>query len=315
MGVVVCVSPAAWANRPLCDHVVNVLAQLLDNDADGQPDDPALVQFMVQKQFHLVVPATEGESESWWPPKDGVGQMTGLWEAVPGSCDVPTHRGATADRSTWAAVVGNTPGATGCDPGRDATVEEAHHLIMEAAARVYPAKWGSAFTSEAGKAVQATNGNCGNGYTADWTDPSSGGCVGQYAYNDPTCDEACLVVEGVYWASVAYMGGLYTRARADFARNEWLMTAPDAGMAVLPAGVGNARTLQEGAPALYALVSDTTSAQNAWLPAVMPDGKYLGPANSSGSGGGPSTSSSRTEAPVSVVVCLLAALALACLAV
>jgi hypothetical protein len=55
------------------------------------------------------------------------------------------------------------------------------------------------------------------------------------------------------------------------------MPTPDDSMAVEPAGVGNAKSLQTGSPALYALVSDTSSTGHAWLPAIMPDGNYQGP--------------------------------------
>ena len=41
--------------------------------------------------------------------------------------------------------------------------------------------------------------------------------------------------------------------------------------------MANAISLQEGSPALYALVADTTSEGHAWLPATMPDGRYRPP--------------------------------------
>ena len=44
------------------------------------------------------------------------------------------------------------------------------------------------------------------------------------------------MVEGIYWASVSYMGGLYTRQRAASIQNEWLLATPDASMAVEPPG-------------------------------------------------------------------------------
>lgn len=65
--VSICVTPAAWstaANRERCDHVANVLAQLLDNDADGVVDDAAVVQHMVTNNYVLWVPATEQDSDS-----------------------------------------------------------------------------------------------------------------------------------------------------------------------------------------------------------------------------------------------------------
>jgi hypothetical protein len=42
----------------------------------------------------------------------------------------------------------------------------------------------------------------------------------------------------------------------------------------VPSGIANAKTLQRGSPAQYALVSNTGSAGHAWLPAVMPTGSY-----------------------------------------
>ena len=127
-----------------------------------------------------------------------------MWEAFPNFCDSPIHRGASAtDRSTWEAAKDTT---SGCDANRDATTEETLHLITEAAAVLYPSLWDSDFTSSAGAAISAANGNCGWGYSGNYVNPSTGGCTGQYAYDDSTCDQACIVVEGIYWAITSYIG-------------------------------------------------------------------------------------------------------------
>jgi len=318
-GVVVCVTPAAWAASPAkCSHIAGVLAQLLDNDADGKADDPPLVRYMAANHMSMWVPATESDNESGGPP---IGQMTGIWETILNSCDTPTNRGASGtDRSTWAAAVGATPGATGCDPARDATMEEVFHLITEGAAGLRPAIWGTSKASKAGAAAFALNGNCGWGYAGTYKNPSTpGACVGTYAYSDKTCDERCVVVEGVYWAVVTKMGGLYTTARASSVKQEWLLTVPDKGMAALPAGVANAATFEEGAPALHALVTDITSDGHKWLPSIMPDGKYVvadaNAVSSPGSGIASLSGASRCAAAplagtlvAAVVVALVAAL-------
>ena len=295
-GIAVCVTSAAWSvSQERCNHVVHVFYQLMDNDADGNVDDSTVHAHMVSNGYLLVVPATESDAESTTqtyslPPGVGQAQMTGVWEAVPNSCDTPTNRGASAsDRSTWAAAVDTSD--LSCDSQRDATTEEVLHLITMAAAFVYPELWGESYSSAAGAAIQAANGDCGWGYSYDWKDPSGNGCTGpyaymyddwtcdctgHYAYDDWTCDEPCIVVEGIYWASVAYIGGLYTQQRAASIQSEWLLATPDASMAVEPPGVANAISLQAGSPDLYALVADTTSVGHAWLPAIMPDGRYSG---------------------------------------
>ena len=292
-GVSVCLSPAAKdqckdklsppsSPMSLCDHVAHVLAQLLDNDADGKADDERLTKFMVANNYYLVVPSSEKDFEAWTSgavPPPGTPQMTGLFEAYPGSCDTPINRGASnTDRATWVAAVDNTPGKTSCDPRRDATTEEVLHLMTAAAGAIWPETWGPQFASTAGGAVAATNGNCGWGFAGNYKNPrgSSPACSGQYAYDDSTCDEGCIVVEGVYWASVAWMGGLMTNDRASSVAQEWQMTVPDATMAsALPSGQANAKTLEEGAKSLFNLVSDTTSDGHKWLPKIMPDGNYI----------------------------------------
>ena len=214
-GVPICVSKKGWAkvaNRAKANHVAHVFYQLLDNDADGVPDDSDFLNYMVNKGYLLWVPDSESDSkkDGNWPSGVGVTQMTGLFEAVLGTCQSPANRGADPkDRSTWAAAVETTKG---CSTKRDATTEEIHHLMTVAAGKLWPDLWGRSFQSEVGKAIQAANGNCGWGYTNNWKDPSTNKCQGQYAYNDKTCDEECLVVEGIYWASVSYIGGLYTKA-------------------------------------------------------------------------------------------------------
>ena len=274
-GVPICVTQAAYNSGETAkiNHIANVMAQLLDNDADGVVDDSAVVNKMVSDNYFLFVALSESDSESASFPSQGRGQLSGIWEAWPNACDVPTNRGATTDRSTWAAALDPS---NGCRYERDATTEEILHLITEAASELWPSKWGKSYSSSAGAALNAANGNCGWGYSNNWIDPGSKGCSGQYAYDDDTCDVGCIVVEGIYWASISYIGGLYYNGRASSIAREWLMPTPDDGMTLIPSGVDNARTLQNGSPALYELISDTTSTGHAWLPATMPDGNYQG---------------------------------------
>jgi len=280
--VPVCLTFDAWYNGGGCsdktkvNHVVQVFYQLLDNNADGVVDDPDVVNELVNNGYLLVVPLTENDDADcdFLASIGAQYQFTGLYEAVVHSCDVPNHRGASAtDRSTWSDAF-DLDGKD-CDRDRDATVEEILHLITGAAASIYPSKWGANYQSEAGTAIQNSNGNCGWGYSRDWINPSSNKCEGQYAYDDRTCDSACIVVEGIYWAIISYIGGLYTTDRAQAIDNEWLMATPDSSMTVIPKGVSNAISLELGSPALYSLVSDTSSEGHKWLPEIMPDGRYF----------------------------------------
>jgi len=278
--VTICYTQKAWdkGDKKKIDHIAHVLAQHIDNDADGEIDHPDLISYVVNNDMFMFV--KYDESEQAQKPDDGWGQMTGLWEAVLNSCNVPSNRGASdTDRSTWSSAVENTPGSTQCNPGRDATVEEIHHLLADAAAQLYPDEWGTTSSSKAGSLVLALNGDCGWGN--NWINPGGQNpkCTGTYAYNDQTCKEDCRIVEGVYWASISWIGGLYTSEYASDIGNEWLMTVPDSSMTALPKTYKNAATLEEGAPDLYNFISDTTSQTHLWLPRIMPNGVYGGKSN------------------------------------
>ena len=135
-GVGLCVNQGGFTNqRAKCDHMANVIAQLIDNDADGQPDDVAVNNLMKSGNNYVfakeLASDVSGSSRAPEPLCEtmsgtdscyGKGPPSGIYEAVPNSCGSPTNRGASAtDRSTWAAA---TVPTNNCNPKRDATVEE-----------------------------------------------------------------------------------------------------------------------------------------------------------------------------------------------
>ena len=62
-------------------------------------------------------------------------------------------------------------------------------MITEAASTLWPSLWGKSYSSSAGAAISAANGDCGWGYSGNFKDPSGGSCSGTYAYSDTTCDQ------------------------------------------------------------------------------------------------------------------------------
>ena len=170
LGVYICLSKKAYEDElAKCDHIASVFAQLLDENEDGVADDASVLNKMTsgstEGPWAMIVPVDESDDSDLSGMTGVKGQLTMTREATINSCDVPANRGASnTDRSTWAAAVDNTPGSTGCNSCRDATVEECLHLIQEAAAQAYPSKWGTTYSSTAGQAASAANGDCGWGY-------------------------------------------------------------------------------------------------------------------------------------------------------
>ena len=166
-GVLLCATPKASSSTIKLNHIANVLAQLIDNNADGIADDIQVVKKMISANHYIWIPLDNADTHFFGSPLKptiGNGQKSGIYEAFPNSCDVPSNRGASnTDRSTWMQAIDNTPGATGCDINKDASVEELLHSITDAAGILWPSVWGNTKTSTAGAAAYLANGNCGWG--------------------------------------------------------------------------------------------------------------------------------------------------------
>lgn len=171
------------------------------------------------------------------------GQPLYAYETHPDSCAYPSNR-ASGD----------------CNPEYDAALEEILHMITSQGLQyVYRDTFGENADSEVGRLLFKLNGDCGWGYTGDWIDPSSGNCLGFYAYNDETCDEECLVAEGIYWALTSILDTQNYSDRIDSISNEWLLYTSD--------------LVETNAPDLYSLLTDKAS--HPWLPTNLPE-PYLG---------------------------------------
>merc|ERR1712085_130580 len=61
--VTICYTRKAWDNgdKKKIDHIAHVLAQYIDNNADGKIDDPDLISYMVNNDIFLFVPYDEND--------------------------------------------------------------------------------------------------------------------------------------------------------------------------------------------------------------------------------------------------------------
>jgi len=185
----------------------------------------------------------DGGRDDDWAMSFDEGQPLYAYETHPDSCAYPSNR-ASGD----------------CNPEYDASLEEILHMITSQGLQyVYRDTFGENADSEVGRLLFELNGDCGWGYTGDWIDPSSGNCSGFYAYNDETCDEECLVAEGIYWALTSILDTQNYSDRIDYISNEWLLYTSD--------------LVETNAPDLYSLLTDKAS--HPWLPTNLPE-PYLG---------------------------------------
>lgn len=164
-------------------HAANVMAQYLDNDEDGNVDDPTVLNVMKGVNAYMLMWKKENDLDKVDPGQVGeYGQDLGNDETIP----------------EW-----HSNGHTG---QFDASLEEVWHIITHAGyARAYP----SAFGESAGSALAAAMDIARGGHFTSIPNPYPAGAW--YTYDDETCDYPCMVAEYFYWAMTSILGAQANR--------------------------------------------------------------------------------------------------------
>ncbi len=172
-------------------HAANIMAQYLDNDEDGNVDDQAVVDKMVENKAFLVMWANESDLNSF--PSGRLGQDLGNAETNPNYV---------------------SSGLTG---RFDAALEEVLHIINNAGhSYAYPEAFGQNEESELANAMDIARGG------KFLTIPSSYPADAWYTYDDTTCDYAsCQTIEYMYWALTSILGAQASNDRLSEIQNEW----------------------------------------------------------------------------------------------
>jgi len=166
-------------------HTANVLAEYLDNDEDGNIDQPEVLAALKGSSnaqiATMVLFATEEEQES----------KQSQFEAFENSI--------TRAQNLFAMEIFEN-GSNGSD--RDATLEEVLHLVTDKGwDEAFPSIWGEKEGSSIANAMDLARGG------KFLTIPSSYPSGAWYTYYDETADYGTQVTEYVYWATTTYLGG------------------------------------------------------------------------------------------------------------
>ena len=171
-------------------HAANLMAQYLDNDEDGTPDNQAVVDQMVANNAFMVMWSSENDLNNIEPPSGWEGQDLGNDETQPN-------------------YISN--GKTG---RFDAALEEVLHIITHAGyANVYPEVFGEGVGTSLGDAMDIARGGQ---FTSI---PSSYPAGAWYTYDDSTCGYSCMATEYIYWALTSMLGA--QENRLDEIQQEW----------------------------------------------------------------------------------------------
>ena len=181
-------------------HAAGVLAQYLDNDEDGVPDNPAVVEAMVTENAVLVMFADFEE-------RDSAGSA--LWES------------GQVDDYAMQDLEGHETLPE--DGGFDGAIEEVLHLVSFAGyEKAYPSVFGSDPGSEIGDAMDLARGGRFLEIPPEYPEEA------WYHYDDETCEYGCMVHEYFYWALTTLLDAQSDPARCEWLANEWELCTPEA---------------------------------------------------------------------------------------
>lgn len=200
-------------------HAANVLAQYLDNDEDGTPDNSRVIRAMKANQATLIMFATAEEAERIISTLES--DSTELLDAM-----------------ILQDLYGEETHPDGAAQGVfDATYEEVLHLITHSGyAIAYPDVFGERPGTELADAMDVARGGrflrVPRRYPGDaW-----------YTYDDETCDYGCQVTEYIYWGLTSLLEAQDYPGRADEIADEWRLNTSE--------------TFTDGDPKLHALLTD-----------------------------------------------------------
>ena len=216
-------------------HTANVLAEFIDNDSDGIPDDVDVLKHLVEDNYVVPVWTTSERSDFWQKARgtyceDNISMAASMYY----------------DEDQWAL------GGIKKNGTWDTNLEEVWHVVTRGWSGTYPEAFSVAKPSLLTDAMDVARG----GYFEKV--PSKYPPEAWYKYYDESCEYECQASEYIYWALMANIGALdpeLTGKCADSA-DEWnICTADDLGDKDI-------------------LISELLNNMRFKLPTRIPDGSY-----------------------------------------
>ncbi len=183
-------------------HAAGVMAQYLDNDADGAADDPPVLAAMLDANATLTLFGDEDD------PDD-----SDFFDSE--MVDTYNVQDLFAEETL--------PGGSNDEAGFDASLEEVLHLICDYGyADAYPDRFGT--DSSPGSSLTAAMDLARGGHFADIPDPYPS--EAWYHYDDDSCDYSCQATEYMYWATTTLLGAQDYGERCEEIFEEWELCSP-----------------------------------------------------------------------------------------
>ena len=167
-------------------HAASILAEYIDNDEDGIPDNPKIMKALIEGQGAIVMRKTEKEKITGPRPR---GQELYDEETIPNARE----------------------------QGRfDASLEEILHMVSDVGwAGAYPEVFARVPGTEISNALDKARGERFEDVPERYPDDA------WFTYYDETCDYDCQNSEYIYWALTSILGAHDFPGRYEQIKDEW----------------------------------------------------------------------------------------------
>ena len=170
---------------------IQVMAEYLDNDENGKPDNAAAVEALASRDASIIMAISERELNRIDPDR---------WHGA----------GFTANVALWATETNPKNGRF------DATLEEILHLITaHGYANAYPRVFGERPGTQLGDCLDAARGGRFLGVPKKYPKGA------WFTYDDRTCEYRCMATEYIYWALTSILGAQKSPERRREIEHEW----------------------------------------------------------------------------------------------
>ncbi len=197
-------------------HAANVLAEYLDNDEDGVPDDRHVMNALVEKKAIIIMTKDSGDE----------------WEAIHEDLNYAfpdaVYHNNYANQTSPNAIE---------DGVFDGSWEEILHLLTRHGwGNAYPTVFAPVPGSKVAAAVDLARGGHFKDAPEQYPDGS------WYNYYDASCRYGCQIDEYMYWTITSILGAQNLPGRAERINAEWPLNTKD--------------KVRDGDPSVYTLLTD-----------------------------------------------------------
>jgi hypothetical protein len=186
------------------NHAVNIMAEYLDNDEDGSPDNKAVVEKLLEKEAAMILFKNENEEEKMMDKYGDVFDSLTNEDSLQNLYNEEIH-------------------VDGAKKGEfDASYEEILHLITHVGyADVYPNELGEKPGTDIANAMDIARGGQFIKIPKKYPEKA------WYSYYDDTADYSTMVTEYVYWALTSMLGAQDFEGRYEEINEEWKLNTKE----------------------------------------------------------------------------------------